>query len=431
VTVDISASNRIDPVVWRGTSSFRTAGGSPFPSRLSYAGKKMRITGTVEMVDAKADPSNYLTRIGMQMRTLRPAAGTNGWHYAMTYPAPDSIPLQDINGKQVSFDFTQTVPTDYYSNLGVIVFNNSLGGENALSANHFTLKWDIKYELLDQDDFKVEKIVLPTGKEVLSDRYTDTLTSDGTYTYKVHDSRGKITERSVSVKIDKVAPSLNLSASTTATTHSNIVLTARGADALSGVKRIQLPNNEWVDAATATYNVGTNGTYTFMVEDNAGNTLSRSVTVSNIDKSVSITSPTVGSFGSTVLTDSAQELFTTVSLITVKDWSEGANYWRLEASATRMSTAAGDMLPVGSLSVAPLSSVSKAAGGSGGTPSVVANGWQVMDGSSPARLAVSNGSRGEHTAVFPTKALKLTLDPATARHGTYSATVRWELVRAP
>lgn len=56
------------------------------------------------------------------------------------------------------------------------------------------------------------------------------------------------------------------------------------ADANSGVKQIKLPDGTIKTTATGDYTVSQNGTYTFVVYDVAGNTLTLQETVTNIDK---------------------------------------------------------------------------------------------------------------------------------------------------
>lgn len=54
-------------------------------------------------------------------------------------------------------------------------------------------------------------------------------------------------------------------------------IVVKATDAESGVKRIKLPNGEWVDGNIAEYLVTKSGTYQFVIEDLAGNTLTKDV----------------------------------------------------------------------------------------------------------------------------------------------------------
>ena len=109
------------------------------------------------------------------------------------------------------FEFNYDIPLNYSHNLKAYFesyISNSLGKK----VFEVELK-DLKFELLnDSTDFRVESIVLPTGEIVNEKFYTDIISKEGinNFTYKVLDSRGKETVRTVTTKIDKTAPTLNL-----------------------------------------------------------------------------------------------------------------------------------------------------------------------------------------------------------------------------
>ena len=93
-------------------------------------------------------------------------------------------------------------------------------------------------------------------------------------------------ESSKTVKIDKTAPEAEIIKSTDAWTNQNIILTLTANDTPngSGVKRVKKPDGTWVNGYSVTYTALESGSYTFEVEDNAGNTHTESVTITNIDK---------------------------------------------------------------------------------------------------------------------------------------------------
>src|SRR5699024_9514992 len=91
------------------------------------------------------------------------------------------------------------------------------------------------------------------------------------------------------LKVDGQAPTLTIAQSTTSATNQDVTITEKATDALSGFKRMQLPDKTWVTDSSLSYKVTYNGTYTFIAEDNVGNQVSKSITISNIDK----TKPTV------------------------------------------------------------------------------------------------------------------------------------------
>ena len=73
-----------------------------------------------------------------------------------------------------------------------------------------------------------------------------------------------------------------LSPSTTIAPPGPVVITVIAYDDISGVNSITTPDGKINQVSTVTYSVTVNGTYTFLLTDNAGNTASFSVTVTNI-----------------------------------------------------------------------------------------------------------------------------------------------------
>jgi len=82
--------------------------------------------------------------------------------------------------------------------------------------------------------------------------------------------------------VDAISPSLTLTPSTTAWTNGNVSIAVNATDNI-GVTQIQTPAG-WINGGSTTYTVGSNGTYTFVAKDGAGNTTTRSITINNIDK---------------------------------------------------------------------------------------------------------------------------------------------------
>ena len=117
---------------------------------------------------------------------------------------------------------------------------------------------------------------------------TMTVTSNGTYSFEVEDNAGNTKTVSVVVnRIDKTVPGGTISGNPTAWTNKDVTLTFNATDSGgAGVKRVKTPAGTWVNGAQATYTVSTNGTYSFVAEDNAGNQKTVSVVVNRIDKSL-------------------------------------------------------------------------------------------------------------------------------------------------
>jgi len=149
---------------------------------------------------------------------------------------------------------------------------------------------------------------------------TITATENGTYTFRVTDLAGNVTEKSVTVdKIDKVAPTLEISGNATEPTNKDVILTAIASDGT-----IEYRNGaEWIEGNKLT--VSENGTYQFRVTDAAGNVTEKSVVVDMIDK----VAPTLEISGNvTEPTNKDVVLTATVSDGTIeyydgKSWVEG------------------------------------------------------------------------------------------------------------
>lgn len=119
------------------------------------------------------------------------------------------------------------------------------------------------------------------------------VSSNGSYTFTVYDNAGNTTNKTINVtNIDKTSPTASLTQSTTAWTNGTVRLTLSGiTDTGSGVKEIELPNGSKMTASSeAIYDVTSNGTYSFKVSDNAGNSITRTITVSNIERTVPVIS---------------------------------------------------------------------------------------------------------------------------------------------
>lgn len=85
-------------------------------------------------------------------------------------------------------------------------------------------------------------------------------------------------------KIDNVAPTGSLSHNPTQWVNTDVKISWTASDADSGFSQIKLPDGTIKTTATGDYTVSQNGTYTFVVYDVAGNTLTLQETVTNIDK---------------------------------------------------------------------------------------------------------------------------------------------------
>jgi hypothetical protein len=95
----------------------------------------------------------------------------------------------------------------------------------------------------------------------------------------------------ISYVIDTTPPTGSYTLSKSAWTCGNVTITVTAADSGSGVASITTPSGTVVTASSTTYTVSANGTYTFTLKDNDGNSCAYYVTVANIDRTVSVTHP--------------------------------------------------------------------------------------------------------------------------------------------
>ncbi len=82
---------------------------------------------------------------------------------------------------------------------------------------------------------------------------------------------------------DKEAPTLEVTGNPVDWTNKDIILNVTAKDNKK-VKSITLPNGKVVNGDKTTFTVKNNGTYKFMVEDEAGNKTTKEVSVNRIDK---------------------------------------------------------------------------------------------------------------------------------------------------
>ena len=148
------------------------------------------------------------------------------------------------------------------------------------------------------DGSGIKSITLPDNTVVSASSATYTVSENGTYNFIVTDNSGNtaivsvIVSNIISQTVDITAPSGTYTLSTIASTAGPVTIYFNAADDGSGIKSITLPDNTIVFASSATYTVSANGTYKFIVTDNAGNTAPISVPVTNIAGStLDVTAP--------------------------------------------------------------------------------------------------------------------------------------------
>ncbi|WOD61743.1 Ig-like domain-containing protein [Niallia taxi] len=166
---------------------------------------------------------------------------------------------------------TSSLSTSKPTNKDITISVTSKDEENGFSS--FPFKTGVDY------------VLLPNGKQVKGDKASYKVTKNGSYTFKVTDKAGNIKSKTVKVtNIDKTAPKVESSVSTTKATNKDVEVKITSSDS-SNIENITLPNKKTVKSSSTKYKVSKNGSYTFKVKDKAGNVTSKTVKVSNIDKS--------------------------------------------------------------------------------------------------------------------------------------------------
>lgn len=200
-----------------------------------------------------------------------------------------SIPNNISNGQH----FFQVWAADNCGNMSVpvtVYFNinkdvTAPTGTHSINPTNWT-NGNVTITLNTTDDMSgVKRIKKPDGNYVSSASTTYTVASNGTYTFVLEDNVGNTRNYNVTISnIDKTAPTGSLNHSPTNWVNTDVKIHWNVADANSGVKQIKLPDGTIETTATGDYTVSQNGTYTFVVYDVAGNTLTLQETVTNIDK---------------------------------------------------------------------------------------------------------------------------------------------------
>lgn len=297
VNVSIKASNDVGWTTSGHNQSGRDTVGGSWGNYTTYIGKRIRVTGKVEYVSDKNNfnASNYVYGPGFSYRKITKSGDEYNinWTYPMAWSENlNNLKQRMLNGEApTEFDVTYTVGSDYFGNLG----SRTHISLTVAQYGNITIKWsDIKYELLDNDDFAITKIELPNGTSQNVTSYTDVISQEGenTYAYKVHDNRGMITSKNIVTKIDKSKPTITVSGNPTSYTNEDVTLKLTFKDSVSGIKEIILPNGKQVGnnqkEITINYPVTKNGSYTFTVVDQANNTTTQTVVVDKIDKTAPI-----------------------------------------------------------------------------------------------------------------------------------------------
>ncbi|PFA29378.1 hypothetical protein CN384_06630 [Bacillus thuringiensis] len=279
VTVDISASNDVGSAFAEKIQNNRDRTEAMWPNYTTYKGKRIRISGDVEFIEAKKPVGDYFTGMGFVFTSVNKSGSE--YNLQKNYHLPIRYSLKELQEKKKAhFDHVFTVPDYYYKDL-IPWSQINVDGQDT----NYKVKWtNVKYELLDKDDFAIEKIILPSGNSIGEKSYKDTLTKEGNYTYQVLDNRGMITKKDVEVKIDKTLPTIQVDGISDKWTNQDVKLNVTVSDSQSGVAKTILPNGSETTSSSFEFVAKTNGDYQFQTYDKAGNVAVKKVAIRNIDK---------------------------------------------------------------------------------------------------------------------------------------------------
>ena len=252
-----------------------------------YQGEVVDVQGYVNDIDnGDIVTVKYAIDGGEEMviaNNLRPNGSEKYFHTSF------SIPNNISNGQH----FFQVWAADSCGNMSVpvtVYFNvnkdvTAPTGTHSINPTNWT-NGDVTITLNTTDDMSgVKRIKKPDGSYIYSISTIYVVPANGSYTFVLEDNVGNTRNYTVTINnIDKTAPTGSLSHSPTNWVNTDVEIHWSVADANSGVKQIKLPDGTIKTTATGDYTVSQNGTYTFVVYDAAGNTLTLQETVTNIDK---------------------------------------------------------------------------------------------------------------------------------------------------
>jgi hypothetical protein len=223
-----------------------------------------------------------------------------------------------------------------------------------------------------------------------------TVATNGAYTVYAKDQDGNATVSGITVDhMDTAPPTGSNSLSPSEWTNGTVAINVTASDSQSGVKEIKKPDGTTVNSSTATCDVTSNGTYTFTLTDNAGNSASYPVTVSHIDT----TPPT----GSATLSPSTYTSHSVTISFTGSDTQSGiATVKKPDGTTVTGTTASYSVSTNGSYNF----TVTDAAGNSATVPVTVSNITQMVSVTHPVSAAFSINPNA--SPVFTTANIPLT-----------------------
>lgn len=208
----------------------------------------------------------------------------------------------------------------------------------------------------------------------------------------------------------------------------NLVIEKLGKQGWIEIKDIKVFEQKDI-TDTKQLEVALNGTYHFIVEDNAGNITRESYTVNNIEYTLSMSNPVIDDFDTVYLEEAPKIVSTNILPLYISDWRDEPN-WRLSVSAEPLKLVGESFnMPVGTIKINGLSKISRLIGNGAMPTKTFLNDTILDDGA--IELVRGINSRGKYELTFPEDALEVIIDPSVAKTGNYRSTITWELVSSP
>ena len=252
-----------------------------------YQGEVVDVQGYVNDIDnGDIVTVKYAIDGGEEMviaNNLRPNGSEKYFHTSFTIPNNISNGQHFFSSMGRDNCGNMSVPVTVYFNVNKDV--TAPTGTHSINPTNWT-NGDVTITLNTTDDMSgVKRIKKPDGSYTYSVSTIYVVPANGSYTFVLEDNVGNTRNYTVTINnIDKTAPTGSLSHNPTQWVNTDVKIHWSVADANSGVKQIKLPDGTIKTTATGDYTVSQNGTYTFVVYDVAGNTLTLQETVTNIDK---------------------------------------------------------------------------------------------------------------------------------------------------
>lgn len=233
----------------------------------------------------------YVNGVSQGVTTMKPdkKLGTSTFVFKGLAPGDNEIKFRVWNTKYIDRDANKTItvkvnvtgtsdttpPVSTLSKNGTLGINgwykSDVEAQITASDTGGSGVADIRYALNQESE------VIYTGPVSIGIEGTNSLR------YQAVDKDGNVESiKSETIKIDKTAPEATFLINPSGETTGTVNITVTASDAVSGVGKITRPDNVTISGSTATYTVTANGTYTFQIQDYAGNSSSLNVPVTNI-----------------------------------------------------------------------------------------------------------------------------------------------------